>query len=566
MSRRNTSAQPRFAQRALSVALALGWASTAMAVEVDVGNPDLKMRWDNTVRYNVGVRVEAPDARIKASSSYDESDAKFNKGNVVTSRFDLLSEVDLNYKGQFGARVSGAAWYDAAYDNHNVTSPAGVMTSYFNNEYNAKVSRYVNGPSAEFLDAFAWTNFNLGEVPMNVKLGRHSIVWGEGLFLGAHAISYSQAPIDGQKAVGSPGIETKEVFLPLNQLSFKAQVTNDLTIAGQYFLEWKETRAPNGGTYLMGADTAPNVDRLGITGTFAADNVAARKPKQAGNWGLSARMNVEAINSTVGLYYRVFNDYNPENGIQFRSFSGPLPASFRFVYAQDTRLLGASLARAIGPVSFGAEASYRKNASLNTAGSYSSVPAAASEKDTGARGDTLHAVVNGIYLLPKTPLWDTGSFAAELAYSRLMKVTQNESLYKGVGYASCTKTTGTGTGPGDESDACSSRNFLQVAATLSPQYLGILPSWDLSVPISVNYGIKGVAPSSSGGFEKLLTWSIGANMVYQSRHEFSLRYADISAPSKYNSTTGALAGGGASGGSLGATDRGWVVLTYKTSF
>ena len=64
--------------------------------------------------------------------------------------------------------------------------------------------------------------------------------------------------------MGSPGIETKEVFLPVNQLSFKAQLTSDLTVAGQYALEWKPLRAPNGGTYLMGADTAPNVDRLGV--------------------------------------------------------------------------------------------------------------------------------------------------------------------------------------------------------------------------------------------------------------------------------------------------------------
>jgi len=41
------------------------------------------------------------------------------------------------------------------------------------------------------------------------------------------------------------------------------------------------------------------------------------------------------------------------------------------------------LARPIGPVSVGAEISYRKNAALNTAGSYVST-----NMDTGARGDT----------------------------------------------------------------------------------------------------------------------------------------------------------------------------------
>lgn len=572
MNKRINGRAQAFGLHAIAATLAL-WGTASVGKEIDVGNPDLKVRWDNTLRYNLGFRMENQDSRILASNSYDESDAKFAKNDVVTNRFDLLSEIDLNYQSRFGARVSATAWYDNAYRNRTVKSPAGGVTSYFGNEYNAKVKRYLNGPSGEFLDAFVWSNFNVGPVPVNVKLGRHSIVWGEGLFLGAHAISYSQAPIDGQKAVASPNIETKEVFLPLNQVSFKAQVTSDLTLAGQYFFEWNETRAPNGGAYLTGADTAPNVDRLNIAGGFAAANVAPVKPRQAGNFGLSARMNVDVINSTVGLYYRKFNDYNPENGIQFRSFTQlvpgnvatTVPATFRFVYPQDTKLIGLSLARAIGPVSFGSEISYRKNAALNTVGSYVS---AVANPDTGARGDTLHAVVNGIYLLPKTALWDTGSLTAEFGYSRLQKVTTNPELYKGVGTAACVKTgtSGATAQPGDTSDACSTRDFYQMAFSFAPQYLGIMPSWDLTVPIAVNYGIKGVAPSGSGGFENLLTWSVGANLVYQSRHEFSLRYADLSATSKYNAAGTTLIGGGASGGSLGATDRGWLVFTYRTAF
>lgn len=572
MNRKNKPAHALFAQSALVAAIAAACSPAAMAIEIDAGNPDVKIRWDNTVRYNLGMRAEAQDSRILRGIPYDESDSKFDKHDIVTNRLDLLSEVDVNYKNTFGARVSASAWYDKAYDDHSVRSPAGGVTSYFGSQYNRQVSRYVNGPSGEFLDAFAWSNFNLGVVPVNVKLGRHSIVWGEGLLLGAHAVSYSQAPIDGQKAVSSPGIETKEVFLPVNQLSFKAQVTSDLTIAGQYALDWKPTRAPNSGTFLMGADTVPNVDRLHIAGPFSALKAGATEPKKRGNWGLSARMNVEPINSTFGLYYRQFNDYSPETGIQFLSFAGPLPTSFRFNYPKDVKLIGASFARAIGPVSFGSEISYRKDGHLNSKTSFVNY-AGMDIRDTGARGDTLHAVVNGIYLLPKTALWDTGSLVAELGYSRLQKVTANQALYRGEGNLvagpggalACVKT-GTANTPGDKSDACSTRNFLQMAVNFTPQYLNILPAWDLDLPMTINYGIKGVAPSGSGGFEGLLSWSVGAKMTYQSKHEFALRYSDSRAPSKYNVAGNTLIGGGASGSAIGATDRGWLVFTYKTSF
>ncbi len=532
------------------------------AFEVETSNSDLRVRWDNTVRYNLGARMESQDARILANPSYDESDSKFGRHDVVTNRLDLLSELDLNYKGQFGARVSAAAWYDQAYDDRSVSAPAlsgAFQTSYVNDRYNHAVKRYVNGPSAEFLDAFVWTNFNLGEVPVNVKLGRHTFAWGEGLLIGGHAISYSQSPTDGVKALTSPGIETKELFLPLSQLSFKAQLTNDLSVMGQYFLEWKPTRVPHGGTYLMGADTAPTVDRLPAAPGVSLPRAPNNEPGNTGNWGLGLKYNAALIDSTVGVFYRRFDDYAPETGIQMLSARGP----FRFTYARNVELLGLSLARTIGSVSVGSELSYRHNAHLNSKTTYGPTD------DTGARGNTLHAVVNGMYGLPKTAFWDTGIVMAELAYSRLLKVTRNEALYRGVGYstAACTKsgTSGATAQPGDEGDACSTRNFLQVAANFTPQYLGVMPSWDLDLPVSINYGLHGNSPTASG-FEKVLTWSVGAKLTYSQRYEFSLRYADIKAPTKYNASGSSVIGGGALGSTVGATDRGWLAFTFKTSF
>jgi Protein of unknown function (DUF1302) len=557
------------AMHAVASAAMTAAAGMASASQIELDNPDLRVRWDNTIRYNLGTRIEAQDRRILASPSYDESDAKFAKGHTVTNRLDLLSEVDLNYAGRFGARVSAAAWYDNAYDNHGATSPAAggvIPTSYFGNAYNDKVSRYVNGPSAEFLDAFAWTNFNLGEVPVNVKLGRHTVVWGEGLLIGGHAISYGQAPIDGVKAVASPGIETKEVFLPLNQLSFKAQLTSNVSVMGQYFLEWKPTRVPNGGTYLMGADTSPNVDRLGLAPNFAAPRVANDEPGNTGNWGLGLKWDVAEIGSTLGFFYRRFNDYNPETGIQFTSLSGATPTAFRFVYPRDTQLIGVSLARSLGPVSFGAEVSMRKDAHLNSKTTY--LLPAPFNQTTGAKGDTLHVVANGVYLLPKTPVWDSGSLIVELAYSRLQKITANESLYRGEGYAGCIKsgTSGATAQPGDRTDTCSTKQFAQMAISFAPQYLQLFPSWDVTLPMAINYGLKGTAPTGGGGFEKLLSWSIGVNAIYATAHELSLRYSDISVPGKYNAAGTTLIGGNSLGSSLGATDRGWLVFTYKTSF
>jgi hypothetical protein len=55
-------------------------------------------------------------------------------------------------------------------------------------------------------------------------------------------------------------------------------------------------------------------------------------------------------------------------------------------------------------------------------------------------------------------------------------------------------------------------------------------------------------------------------MTYRQNHEFSLRYSDARVDTKYNAAGTAVIGGNALGSGLGATDRGWLVFTYKTGF
>lgn len=99
-----------------------------------------------------------------------------------------------------------------------------------------------------------------------------------------------------------------------------------------------------------------------------------------------------------------------------------------------------------------------------------------------------------------------------------------------------------------------------MAVNLTPQYLSVMPSWDMSVPMTVNYGIKGNAATAGGGNEGALSWSVGVTMTYAQRFEFGLRYADTAAQSK-TLPDGSVAGNG----SVGGTDRGWLALTFKTS-
>src|SRR5262249_37077986 len=134
--------QPSIAPAAKLAAfmLSVGSAMTASAFDIDTGNPDVKLRWDNTIKYSLGARVKSPDPALTSTPNpnFDDGDRNFGKG-LVSNRLDVLSEADLSYRS-VGARVSAAGWYDDVY--HHSTDNDSPLT------YNP-----VSVPNDRFTDA-----------------------------------------------------------------------------------------------------------------------------------------------------------------------------------------------------------------------------------------------------------------------------------------------------------------------------------------------------------------------------------------------------------------------------
>ena len=542
---------------ALAVALAL-LAGEASAFDIDVGNPDLAIRFDNTVRLNYGVRVESRDSKIGNSALADEGDYSFDSGQAIAKRIDLLSEFDLVYKKRFGMRVSGAAWYDGAYGDTSKSNPNPPLVnipSYVNNQYSSTITR-LYGQGAEVLDAFVFGGVDLGDVPVRAKLGRHTIYWGESLLLGGHmhSVSYAQAPLDLQKGFATPGTEVKELFRPLTQLSLQAQVTDTLSVAGQYLLQWESARYPEGGTYNGPVDFVFNgPDRQFLSPALGfAYRGAASEPSQHGEFGLTARWTPEWLDGTAGLYYRNYADKLPQ---VLLTKVGPASASqYNLIYADHIQLFGASIAKNIGGVSTSAEISYRKNTPLNAQvlGVAIGLPG---EGDTkGPRGDTVHGLANAIGTISKTPVFDAATWAAELAWSHLAAVNSGANLFNGVGYAPCVGK--------DKWDGCSTRNYVGVGASFTPTWFQVLPGVDLSAPVTYAIGISGNAATTFGGNQGLGNYSLGLGADVLQKYRFDLKYIDWLGRYRDNGTVVTST----NGLTTFLRDRGAVTLTFKTTF
>lgn len=526
----------------LAIAGLLGLVDGAQAFVIDTGNPDVQMTWGNTLRYNLGIRAKQRDSVIANSPNNDEGTYSYKRGEVVTNRLDLLSEFEASYKKQLGFRLTGAAWADAAFHDDVRTNPAfAARGSYVDNRFSDYTKRYSGGPSGEFLDAFVFGNFKLDAMSGNVKAGRHVNLWGEALVLSAHSVSYAQAPSDGLKALTTPGVDAKETALPVGQISGTLQATPRLALSGQYFYEWRPTRIAEGGTYLGGTDfILEGPDRLSLTPALFLSNRGVTKPKEDGEWGVSARWQPEWLDEgTIGFYYRKFSERSPTISLNLAN------RTYRAVYPENAKLYGISLSKAFGGISTGVEIVRRQNTAFN-----SSITDGASE---GARGNTWHGLVNVVQAYGQTSLWSSAILTAELAYSRWDDVTSGERYF-----LACYRRPA---GDRDVSTGCVTKDSVQGFLRFSPTWNAVWPGWDISANASYLAGLKGNSAVLGGGNFRTGSYTLGLTFTYNNQHDFSVAYNGYLATHEQNAA-GAIR---VSNGSQ-IQDRGWVAFTYKGSF
>lgn len=527
------------------------------AFEIPTGHEDIKVNWDTSIRYNLGYRVGKADESILANPDLDDGERNFKSG-IVTSRLDLLSELDISYQKSYGVRVSGAGWYDPAYSGGLYKNPAtsNARDSNGNPEaINSYTKRYYLGPNGELLDAFAFGKFEIAEIPFQLKVGRNTQFWGEGLGFNAalNGISYAQMPIDVAKAYAVPNTGAKELFRPLNNISITIQPTSTLTVMGQYFLEWEPNRYPEAGSYMAPYDYLFN----GGIGSqqFLAYGLTRGKdirPKDVGDWGVGLRWSPEALNGTTfGAYYRNFSDKMPQAHVDITN------GLLRFAYADNIDLFGLSYSQQILGVSVGAELSYRRNMPLLNIGA----AVAATDLPKGgsvstARGDTLHAVLSLLGLINRTPLFDSAQWIAELNWGNYLKVTKdtidaNNPNGTFMGYASYT----------DINRA--TKDFVSLDLNFAPTWFQVFPGADLTLPLYYGRGLRGNSPTNiiqkDAG-----SWSAGLSIDYLARHKFDLLYVDYFGKNRIDPATGMVAVNNGDPALL--KDRGTISFTYRYTF
>jgi hypothetical protein len=283
-------------------------------------------------------------------------DAQLNWPNAwdnYSAPLTAVSELTLLHaKTRQGFFVRARGWYDLTLEGRDF--PHGNVTGQY--VHNGRLSDEEFDGAAkfsgvDFYDAYFFGNYKLGQTRVQVRLGRQTFDWGEGIFYpGINSVQpYDYAWLSMAGAPVNNGGK-----LPVNRLYANWQV-GGFTVDGFYNLEFRPTVFPGCGTYFQNVDNGINkgcnvptaagfpdttfigtrnyyngkLPKLGYfpdgeTNAALGSRPMTGEPDDQSGWGISARTFIEPIETEVGVYYSEFVSPTFINA----AVTGPTPADF----------------------------------------------------------------------------------------------------------------------------------------------------------------------------------------------------------------------------------------------
>jgi hypothetical protein len=347
-----------------------------------------------------GARMGLTDGT--AGNPNDAGNLNYRKNDRISTIAKLISEFEIK-RDDAGALVRAKFWYDQAANSRKVLY--GNMANNYTKNATLSDSGFEDlqkFSGAYLLDAYIYDTFRIGANPLQLRLGRQVVNWGESLFVqGVNQIN----PVD-LSALRRPGAELKEALLPVAMLNANLGLSGGHSLEAFYQFKWDNTSLDSCGTYWAVTDAVistrpgackalPLVPLGGISGPSAyaagmyVPMVEGRKASNAGQFGVAYRFPLAALDTEIGMYAMKIHSRTPIvsglAGTNLKAINPAIPllmplAGFAGVpalnpavnpnikpmkafweYPEDVRLFGLSASTNLGGWSLGSELSYSPN-------------------------------------------------------------------------------------------------------------------------------------------------------------------------------------------------------------
>ncbi|EAR63126.1 DUF1302 domain-containing protein [Neptuniibacter caesariensis] len=574
---RSKNHSPVFTRRLLPLLVGTAISiNQAQAVEFNIG--EIEGRFDSQI--SVGASWRAKDASSdlvsgvnggtsKGAGSYDDATQNFKKGETFSQIVKGVHDLELSYENM-GVFTRAKYWYDAELESgsrahghspNGYTPDAELNDSGFNDF--AKFSGF------EVLDAYWYGGFDIGEKPLDVRIGRQVVNWGESTFIqgGLNAIN----PFD-VNAFRRAGAEVKEGLLPVNMAFASLGVTDNLSLEGFYQIQWEPTAIDGCGTYFSTSDfVAEGCNGIRInSGALANFNDQAyfngpalpddpvvyrdengrREADDNGQFGISLRYFSEELNNTeFGFYAAKYHSRLPiASGIFNVGNAIPglttLASEYYVEYPEDIKMLGLSFNTNVGDVAWSGEISHKQNVPMQINGTslIAGILTAGATGNTGldsyiqtatSGGTAPGSEVNGYQTFDVTQLQTSliSFHDRVLGASRLTLIgelgwTHVHSLDESANALKFGRHGSFGYAAGDN-DGFVTQDSYGYVLRANLNYPNAFAGVNLTPQISFKHGIEGYGPAPGAAFregEKTLGLSLTAD--YLNKYSFQLGYTD----------------------------------------
>jgi len=252
------------------------------------------------------------------SATTDDDSLNFGKHDAFSTIIKGINDIQLEKDG-FGAFVRVKYWYDIELkdgDRPHGNGPNGYVAGIpLSDDGFSDTAKFAG---IQILDAYVYGSFDIADTPLDVRLGRQVVSWGESTFIqgGINSIN----PLD-VSALRRPGATLKEGLLPVGMLYANAGLTDDLSVEAFYQYEWDKTQIDGCGTFFAPADYVsegcnfitvnafmpdgmPKTDTNAVADGYYSKREANIEPDDGGQYGLAVRYYSEALHDTeFGFYY-----------------------------------------------------------------------------------------------------------------------------------------------------------------------------------------------------------------------------------------------------------------------
>ncbi|WP_290701260.1 DUF1302 domain-containing protein [Amphritea sp.] len=554
-------------------------AGPAAAVEFNLG--EIEGRFDSQISIGSSWRMSDTNSDLVSKAnggtgadlgSFDDGTQNYSKGDAFSTVIKGVHDLELS-KDNIGAFIRGKYWYDYALSEGSVNH-GHIPNGYASNSSldDSGFNDYAKFSGAEILDAYIYGEFELNDQPLDLRLGRQVVNWGESTFIqgGINVIN----PFD-VNAFRRAGAEVKEGLLPVNMAFASLGVTDNLSVEAFYQLEWEKTVVDGCGTYFSAADIssegcngirifADGHPVLGVDdqnyygGTAAAIGAVVdrnadgiREPSDDGQYGLAFRYFAEELNSTeFGFYLTKYHSRLPL--ISGVAQLGALPAGATFSseyfieYPEDIYMAGISWNSNIGELAWSGEVSHKRDvplqlngsmlvASMLTGGTAPGNPA--NSRVSAAFGDFLgggDGYVQGYDQFDVTQVQTSlvkfvdqvmgasrMTLIGELGWTHVHDLDDSDSAVKYGRNSLFGYTAG-------DNDGFVTQNSLGYVVRANLTYSDVFAGVNLKPEVSFKHGIEGYGPEPGASFgegEKAATISLTAD--YLNQYRVQLGYTDF---------------------------------------